>query len=361
MLAFLQTPLAVRPACASETEFQSSDQSIGRSNMSRVVRFHRLGGPEVLQIEEIPDRALKEGELRVRVEAIGLNRAEEMFRSGTYLETPNLPALNGYEASATVLELGPEVSGFDVGEPISVIPAFSLNAYGVYGEVAVVPAYAVVKRPNGLSATEAAAVWMAYLTAYGALIDIAKIGNGEAVIIPAASSSVGLAAIQIVNSVGAISIATTRTSAKAAALKAAGAAHVVATEEQDLVESISKITNGKGARIVFDPIGGPGVDKLAQAMSSGGTLFLYGLLSLQPTPFPFGPALLKGLNVRGYTLFEIVGDKARRGAAIAFITKGLEAGTLKPVIAKTFPFDQIVEAHRYLESNAQFGKIVVTV
>ena len=329
--------------------------------MSRVVRFHRLGGPEVLEIEDLPDRALKKGELRVRIEAIGLNRAEQMFRAGVYLQTPVLPSLNGCEASAIVMELGPGVSGYNVGEPISVIPNFSLNDYGVYAEVAVVPAYAVVKRPKGLTAVDAAAVWMAYITAYGALLDIAKIGKGDAVVITAASSSVGLAAIQIVNSAGAISIATTRTSAKAAALKAAGAAHVVATEEQDLVGTINKITNGKGARIVFDPIGGQGVDKLAQAMSPGGTLFIYGALSLEPTIFPVAPAFMKGLSLRGYTLFEILADTARREAAIAFVTRGLEAGTLKPVIAKTFPFNQIVEAHRYLESNAQFGKIVVTV
>jgi len=329
--------------------------------MSRVVRFHRLGGPEVLQIDEVPDRALKEGEMRIRVEAIGLNRAEQMYRAGVYLEAPVLPSLNGYEASAIVMETGPGVSGFSVGEPINVVPSFSLKDYGVYAEVAVVPAYAVVKRSKGLTAVEAAAVWMAYVTAYGALIDIAKIGKGDAVVITAASSSVGLAAIQIVNSVGATAIALTRTNAKVPALKAAGAAHVVVTEEQDLVAAINAITNGKGARIVFDPIGGPGVDKLAQATSPGGTLFLYGGLSLQPTIFPVGPAFMKGLSLRGYTLFEIVSDKTRRDAAIAFITKGLEAGTLTPVIAKTFPFDNIVEAHRYLESNAQVGKIVVTV
>ena len=121
--------------------------------MSRVVRFHRLGGPEVLEIEELPDRPLKEGELRVRVEAIGLNRAEQMYRAGVYLQTPVLPSLNGCEASAVVLELGPGVSGFSIGEPISVIPNFSLNDYGVYAEVAVVPAYAVIKRPKGLSAS----------------------------------------------------------------------------------------------------------------------------------------------------------------------------------------------------------------
>ncbi len=329
--------------------------------MSRVVRFHRLGGPEVLEIEELPDRPLKDGELRVRVEAIGLNRAEQMFRAGVYLQTPMLPSLNGCEASAVVVELGPGVSGFSIGEPVSVIPNFSLNDYGVYAEVAVVPSYAVVKRPKGLSAVQSAAVWMAYITAYGALIDIAKIGKGDSVVITAASSSVGIAAIQIVNSVGATSIATTRTSAKVAALKAAGAMHVVATEEQDIVEQINAITGGKGARIVFDPVGGPGIDKLAQTMSPGGTLFLYGALSLAPSIFPVASGFMKGLSLRGYTLFEIFADNARREAAIAFITRGLEAGTLKPVIAKTFPFDQIVEAHRYLESNAQFGKIVVTV
>jgi NADPH:quinone reductase-like Zn-dependent oxidoreductase len=329
--------------------------------MSRVVRFHRVGGPDVLEIEDIPDGDLKEGELRVRIEAIGINRAEAMYRSGTYLLAPVLPSLNGCEASAVVMELGPGVSGFSAGEAISVIPAFSLNDYGVYAEVAVVPAYAVVKRPKGLSAVEAAAVWMAYVTAYGALIDIAKIGRGDAVVITAASSSVGLAAIQIVNSAGAISIATTRTSAKASALKAAGAAHVVVTEEQDLVETMNTITNGTGARIVFDPVGGKTVEKLAQAMSPGGTLFIYGGLSREPTIFPLAPAMLKGLSIRGYVLFEILADKDRREHAIAFITRGLEAGSLKPVIAKTFPFDKIVEAHRYLESNAQFGKIVITV
>src|SRR6476620_8711662 len=287
----------------------SPNESTRRSNMSRVVRFHRLGGPEVLQIEEIPDRALKEGERRVRIEAIGLNRAEQMYRAGVYFQTPVLPSLNGCEASAIVMELGPGVSGFSVGEPVSIIPNFSLKDYGVYAEVAVVPAYAVVKRPKRLTAVEAAAVWMAYVTAYGALIDIAKIGKGDAIVITAASSSVGLAAIQIVNSVGAISIATTRTNAKASALKAAGAAHVVVTEEQDLVKSIDTITNGKGARIVFDPIGGQGVDKLAQATSPGGTLFLYGGLSLEPTIFPVASALMKGLSLRGYVLFEILGDK----------------------------------------------------
>jgi NADPH:quinone reductase-like Zn-dependent oxidoreductase len=328
--------------------------------MTRTVRFHQIGGPEVLQIETLDVGEPGPGEIRIRVETIGLNRAEGSFRAGRYLETPVLPARIGYEAAGIVEALGNGVQGFVAGDAICVIPAFSLNQYGVYAERAIVPASAVVKRPQGLSAIEAAAIWMPYLTAYGALIDIGRLGKGDAVIIQAASSSVGLAAIQIANSVGAVPIATTRTGAKKTALLEAGAAHVIAAQEQDLAAEVMRITEGRGARIVFDPVAGPGVETLAQAMSPGGTLFVYGNLSGQPTPFP-RLMLKNGLNMRGYLLFELTQDAERLKRAQDFITRGLAAGRFKPVIAKTFAFDEIVDAHRYQESNEQFGKIVVTV
>ncbi|GBD49561.1 zinc-dependent alcohol dehydrogenase family protein [Methylopila sp. Yamaguchi] len=329
--------------------------------MTRVVRFHRTGGPEVMQFDDLPVGDPGRAELRVRIEAIGLNRAEAMFRSGAYLETPRLPARLGYEASATVESVGDEVDGFAPGDPVSVIPAFSMNDYGVYADTAIVPAYSVLRRPTGASPIESAAIWMAYLTAWGALIDIGRLGEGDAVVIPAASSSVGLAAIQVANSVGAISIATTRTRDKAAALEGAGAAHVIVTSEQDLVAAVNRATGGKGARLVFDPVGGPQVETLAEAMSHHGVLVVYGALAAAPTPFPVIAALQKALTMRGYTLFEFVRDEERMARASAFIQNGLAHGRLKPIIAKTFPLDEIVEAHRYMESNQQFGKIVVTV
>lgn len=329
--------------------------------MSRVVRFHKVGGPEVLQIEDLTVGAPGPGEIRVRVEAIGLNRAEAMFRSGTYLEQPRLPARLGYEAAAIVESEGSGVQGFEVGEAVSVIPAFSMNQYGVYAELAVVPASAVLKRLPGLAAVEAAAIWMQYLTSYGALIDIGHLTKGDAVVVTAASSSVGLAAIQIANLVGAIPIATTRTNAKKAALRQAGASHVIATAEQDLVAEVMRITDDKGARIVFDPVAGPGVETLARAMARHGILFVYGNLNGQATPFPWKTASMKALSLRGYVLTEVTGNRERLARAETFITRGLEAGQLKSIIAKTFSFDQIVEAHRYLESNQQFGKIVVEV
>lgn len=328
--------------------------------MTRVVRFHSIGGPEVLQVEDVTVREPGEGEIRVRIEAIGLNRAEAMFRAGQYLEQPVFPATNGYEASAIVAKLGPGVTGFDVGAPVSVIPAFPLTRYGVYGDEAVVPVHAVMKRPAGLTAVEAATVWMAYLTVYGALVDIANVQKGDAVVITAASSSVGLAAIQSVNHLGAVSIAATRTRAKAEDLKRHGAQHVIVTDEEDLAVRVMEITAGKGARVIFDPAAGPMLVKLAEAAAPGGIIIEYGALSPDPAPFPLFPVLAKGLSIRGYTLFEFLPVRAKIEAAAAFIHGGFASGAFKPVVAKVFELADIVEAHRYLEGNTQLGKVVVT-
>jgi len=329
--------------------------------MTRVIQFHRTGGPEVLQIDEVDIGAPGPGELRLRVHAFGLNRAEAMFRSGMYLEQPKLPARIGYEAAGTVEEIGEGVTEFAIGDKVSTIPAFSMNQYGVYGERAMVPAAATVKYPDNLSWEQAAAIWMQYLTAYGALIDVARLVPGDAVISTAASSSVGLAAIQIANTVGAISIAATRTSAKREALLGYGAQHVIVTEEQDLAEAVKRITAGNGVRVIFDPVAGEGVKTLAESAAQGGIIILYGALARSATPFPLFAALRKGLTLRGYTLFEVVSNPERMARAKQYVIDGLASGTLKPIIAKTFPFENIVDAHRFMESNEQIGKIIITV
>jgi len=329
--------------------------------MSRVVRFHRIGGPEVLQIDEVDVPAPGAGEVRIAVKAVGLNRAEAMFRSGQYLESPTLPSRLGYEAAGVVEAVGPGVQGFNAGDAVSTIPAFSMAKYGVYGDVALVPASAVAKHPSSLSWTEAAAIWMQYLTAQGALVDIAKLTQGDFVLIPAASSSVGIAAIQIARMVGATPIALTRRDDKRQALSRLGAAFVIATESQDLVAEVGKITQGKGARVAFDPVGGPTVSRLAAALAPRGILFQYGALSPEPTPLPLMEVLSKSLTIRGYVLFESTSDAARLDKSKKFVVEGLASGALKPIVARTFTLNDIVAAHRYLESNQQIGKVVVTV
>jgi NADPH:quinone reductase-like Zn-dependent oxidoreductase len=283
-----------------------------------------------------------------------------MLRSGTYLEAPAFPSGLGFEAAGTIEALGEGVTGLAPGDAVSVVPPISMVRWPAYGELATFPSDLVVKHPPSLTWEAAAALWMQYLTAYGALIDIAKLRSGSLVVITAASSSVGLAAIQIANSVGATPIAVTRRSTKRKALLGAGAAHVVAAAEEDLKSRLQEIAGPEGVQLVFDPVGGPIFEPLTSAMARGGLLIEYGGLSPEPTPFPLFTVLGKSLTLRGYLVHEITGDAARLEAAKAFILEGLRSGALQPVIAKTFPFDQIVEAHRYLESNEQFGKVVVT-
>ncbi|TGQ34660.1 zinc-dependent alcohol dehydrogenase family protein [Mesorhizobium sp. M00.F.Ca.ET.216.01.1.1] len=328
--------------------------------MARVVRFHEHGGPEVLRIEDIDIPRPGRGEIQIRVKALGLNRAEASIRAGTYIETPPLPSRLGLEAAGIVETVGEGVDGFAPGDAVSVVPPISMVRYPAYGELATFPAGHIVRHPPSLGWEAAAAVWMQYLTAYGALIDIAKLHKEDIVVVTAASSSVGLAAIQVANMVGATTIAVTRTSAKRQALLELGAAHVVVSAE-DLEARLKEITGPQGARVVFDAVGGPIFEPLTAAMSRGGILIEYGGLSHEPTPFPLSVVLAKTLTLRGYLVHEITGDPARLEAAKAFILDGLVSGSLKPVIARTFAFDQIVEAHRFLESNEQFGKIVVTV
>ncbi|MDZ4832343.1 MAG: zinc-dependent alcohol dehydrogenase family protein [Candidatus Melainabacteria bacterium] len=329
--------------------------------MSRIVRFHSLGDAEVLKIEDTAPAEPGPGEVRIRVQALGLNRAEALFRQGKYLETPRLPSRIGYEASGHVDKLGAGVENFKVGDYVATIPSFSQTQYGVYGDEAIVPARSLTRMPAHVSPAEAAAAWMQYLTAYGALVELGNLKKGQFVVVTAASSSVGLAAIQLIKDIGAISIATTRTQHKVEALLAAGADHVIVTGEENVAARILEITEKVGADFVFDSVAGPLVSELAKGCKLEAQIFIYGALSMETTAFPFRPALKKGLIVRGYTMFLITDDEERFERSKRYILERLENGVFKPVIAKVFTLDQIAESHKYLESNQQFGKIVVEV
>jgi len=328
--------------------------------MPKVIRLHQQGGPEVLQYEDYAIPAPGPGEVHVKIEAIGLNRSEAMYRAGRYPVPVTLPCLIGYEAAGTILRLGEGVEGFKEGDKVSVVPKFQLGTYGVWGEEAIVPAHALLPAPPGLSMAEAASIWMQYMTAL-AIVEVAQVGIGDAALIRAASSSVGIAAIQLANWAGATSIACTRTHAKADQLKALGAAHVIATDEEDLVTRTMEITGGKGARCAFDPVGGPYVFTLASALAARGILFIYGGLSETETPYAHWPCAMKGASMRGWVASEIWNHPERYKKYQDVVYRGLAEGHLKPVIAKTFTFDQMADAHRFLESNQQVGKIVVTV
>src|SRR6202045_836423 len=268
--------------------------------MSRTIKFAQAGGPEVLEFIETHVPAPGPNEVRIKVKAIGINRAESMWRQDDYIEPVKFPAGLGYEAAGIVDAVGRDVAGIAGGDSVNVIPSFSMNQYTTYGEVVLVPDYAVVPHPKSLSFAEAASIWMMLVTAYGALIEDAKVTKGDFVMIPAASSSVGLAAIQIANYAGATTIALTRTAKKKQQLRDAGAVHVIATEEVDLVGEVMRITNGQGARVTFDPVGGPSFPKLVSALALGGIIYIYGLLSTGITPLPVLEMIAKVPTIKAH-------------------------------------------------------------
>ncbi|GJL54040.1 MAG: NADPH:quinone reductase [Nitrospirales bacterium] len=337
--------------------------------MAHIVRFHTLGRPDVLQIEEVPAAIPRTGEVRIQVQAIGLNRADILFRQGKYLEEPDLPSCLGYEAAGVIEAVGKGVTTFHAGDRVSTIPAFSMRQYGVYGDCVVVPANAVTGYPLNLTPTEGAAIWMQYLTGYFVLYELGHLQAGQHVLITAATSSTGCAAIQLTNAMGAIAIATTRKKAKKPNLLEAGAHHVVVTEEEPFVDRVLEITKGKGAEMIYDPVAGPGFMNMGDVVANQGTIVLYGALMPEPTVFPLYAALTKSLRIHVHKIFDFTGNPAmqlpRQEDAFdrgrSYIYDALASETFKPIIDRTFPLTDIAEAHRHMESNRQNGKIVVTV
>lgn len=336
--------------------------------MAKIVRFHEAGDASVLRLEEIPVKEPGLGEVRIRVDAFALNRAEVYFRQNQYIHPPVLPSRLGYDAAGVIDAVGENITNVAVGDRVSTYPAFNQGDYGVYGEWALVPAHAVIHYPDHLSPEAAATTGVQYMTGYFALFEHGQLKAGDHVLITAASSSTGVAAISLAKAVGATVIATTRTSAKKQQLFDFGADYVIATEAEDLVQTVHSITDGKDVEVIYDPIAGKMLGSFAEIIAPTGAIILYGVLDLTPVTFPLFQLLIKGARVYPYKVFDFTGLptlslKVKPEAverAKTFIINKLNDGTLKPVIAKQFPLEQIADAHRFMESNQQVGKIVVT-
>jgi NADPH:quinone reductase-like Zn-dependent oxidoreductase len=320
--------------------------------VARVIRFHELGGPEVLRIEEQPVRAPDAGEVRIRVDAIGLNRSEVNFRRGTYLDKPTLPSGLGTEAAGEVLEVGPGVHRWAPGDQISVVPAFSQNDYPVYADEAIVPARALIGRPPGMDAITSAAIWMPYVTVYGMVAEVVRVRPGDHVVVTSANNSIGMAALQVLRQLGAVPIATAPSATQLPALRDTGAAVALATEDLDtpaaLTPALREATEGRGATLVLDADGGPGVEHLVAACAPGATVLVHGGLSGQPTPLPGGR--YAPVWLRRYTVFEITRDPAVLRRAEHFVRSGVASGAFAPIIDRIFDFDEVAAAHAYLDS-----------
>ncbi|MFZ9035635.1 MAG: zinc-dependent alcohol dehydrogenase family protein [Francisellaceae bacterium] len=336
--------------------------------MAKIVQFNQFGGPEVLHINDIQLGNPGENEVKLRINAIGLNRAETMLREDNYIVSAEFPSKLGYDASGEVIAVGRDVKSVSVGDKVFTIPAFSQSKNGVYGEEAIVPANACWLYPNTLSDIEAACVGTNYTTAYFGLKYLGQLCANDYILITAATGGVGFAAIEIAKDMDATVIATTRNPNKVQDLLNAGADHVILTSQDSLSEKIASITSGRGVKIVFDAIAGAMIPLGIKCLTPGGKYVLYGIMD--HTSFQIEPlSLLKnGLSILSHAVVFFTGypdlGLPQNNQAIedakAYILPRLASGKFKPKVSQIFKLDDVREAQLALQSDVQIGKIIMT-
>jgi NADPH:quinone reductase-like Zn-dependent oxidoreductase len=340
--------------------------------IAKMIRFHQTGRPDVLKVEDAPLRRPNAGEVLVRMQALGLSRIDVLWREGSYFEQPVFPAGIGYDAAGIVESVGSGVHGLKVGDRVSTLPAVSLLDYPAHGELAIYPENGLFVYPENLTAEQAASVNLGLFTAYFALVELARIEPDQFVIVTAASSSVGMAAIQLAKVLGAGCIAVTRSEEKRKLLLQTGADHVVVAGSDDVQEMVFEITDGQGAHVVYDGVAGPGLEELVWATRRLGVVIVYGYLGAMDaaTRLPLGACFLRGINLYpSFKVFDytgnpklgICGKPAAGERAKSFIAAGLASGVLKPAIDRVFDgLGEYTAAHRYLSANTRTGKVIVS-
>ncbi|NRA61640.1 MAG: zinc-dependent alcohol dehydrogenase family protein [Psychrobium sp.] len=324
-----------------------------------VVVFDQLGDPSVLGLVSMPAPIPIDSQVLVEVLSFSLNRADCLFIRGHHYSVPQLPSRVGSEMAGIVRAVGPKVTRFKVGDKVSSLP-FDNKNYGVQGSWAILPQQYLVTWPAELNSQQACAVWMQYLTAYFALNVVGKIDKNSWVFIPAASSSAGLGAIAIAKLIGCHVIAASRGNSKKIQLEQCGVDYIVDTQADDLAEQLLAITEGDGIDFVYDPIGGQFHNKYLDALAVNAKVLIYGLLSGEETVIDLVKMVRKNATIYPYSMFNFVTQPKLLKLAIDFIGESIEQGKLRPVIDSVWTLQEVVKAYQYMESNRQFGKVVVT-
>ena len=316
-----------------------------------------LGG---LALADVPEPVLAEGEVLIDVDAFALNYGDFALFANKYTFDLELPARVGDECSGTVKAVGPGVTRVKVGDRVGTLP-IRYGKYGVNGEFAVYPAAFVARYPDNLTVAEACSIWVCYLTCYFALYEIGKVKEGDFVLITAASSSAGMAAMELCKMQGAKAIGTSRTRSNCDHLLNIGFDHVIAQDEDDLASQVLDFSGGLGVRLVYDPIGGKIVQDYATALAQDAIIFLYGGMSQTPTVLPVIELVNKAACLRPFSVYNHIYDEASRERAIKFIYDALSRGHLQARVEKEFPLSQYKEALQYqFQSTRRRGKIVIS-
>lgn len=327
----------------------------------RAVVITRPGGPDVLEVRDVPRPRPGYGQVLVRVHATAINRPDLLQREGRYPAPPDAPPdIPGLEIAGEVAEVGPGVQMWRVGQRV-----FGIVGGGAYAEYVVTHERLLVEVP-GLSWIEAAAVPEAFITAHDALTLQGEMRTSDRVLVYAVGSGVGLAAVQLVRAMGGVPYGTARRKEKIAAARALGLEDGVVIAGDDLTPIATRArewTNGEGVDIILDLLGGPYLAAGMAALARRGRLVLIGLLAGREVELPLVRVLGARLTIRG-TLLRPRPLEEKIAATRAFareVVPLLARGVVRPVVDRVYPLAEVREAHERLASNETIGKIVLTV
>lgn len=335
----------------------------------RAIVTTRNGDVDALKVETRPDPVPGKGEVLIRVKAAGLNFADILARQGLYPDGPPKPCVMGYEVAGIV-----EAVGHEVDQALVTKPVVAMTRFGGQAELVVVPLTQIFEKPEQLSFEQGAAVPVNYLTAWALLVTMGALKKEEAVLIHNAGGGVGLAALDIAKHIGARTYGTASTS-KHEFLKARGLDHAIDYREQDWLPVLMDLTGGLGVELVIDPLGGSSWKQSYRALRSTGRMGVFGMSTasasgirgklramkaLAQTP-RFHPLALMNRNrgVFGLNLGHMWGEGEKVAGWTGEIVRGIEEGWIQPQVDRSFTFDQITDAHRYIEARKNIGKVVL--
>jgi putative PIG3 family NAD(P)H quinone oxidoreductase len=324
----------------------------------RAVLYDSVGSAEVLYVGEAPDPQPAPDEMLIRVRATALNRADLLQRRGAYPPPPDASPILGLEVAGEVVQ-APEGAPFAIGERV-----MAVVTGGGYAEYACVPVGMAMRVPEFFTWEQAAAIPEVFLTAYLNLFMLGGLQAGESVLIHAGASGVGTAAIQLAREAGARIFATAGTPEKLAKCRELGAMLAINYKQEDFAAVVRGATGGRGVDLILDFIGAPNWAANLEALAIGGRLMLIGFLGGSKAPaLDLAPILIKSLRVTGTTLRRtpLPQKIALTRAFETFAMPRFQSGALQSIIDRVFPLSQAAEAHRYMESNQNIGKIILRV
>ena len=330
----------------------------------------RHGPPDVFEMREAPDPTPGDGEIRIRVRAAGVNFADILSRLGLYPDAPKPPLVVGYEVAGRVDGIGGSVTGIGDGDRV-----IALTRFGGYSDTVVVPAAQAFHFPHALSDAEAAAVPVTYLTAALALYRMAALAAGEPVLVHTAGGGVGIAATQLARLRRATVIGTASAS-KHQALRSFGVEHTIDYRHADVAAEVMAVTRGRGVDVILDPIGGASFMASYRMLAPLGRLVMFGLSAAatgerrniwhafrawSSTP-RFNPLSMINRNrgIFGLNIGHLWDENRQLAPLMAMLLSELEAGRIKPIVARTFPLERAADAHRFIQSRSNIGKVVLT-